>query len=219
MAYRGNARRVPSVTGAVVPEPAFSRAQYENEILGRIYEDLAPHDPAGVLRHEWANARGAIARFDRGTVEVRVIDAQECPAADLAVVAAVSSVVRALAEGPLSGRDVGQDPDTEVLASILEATTLYGEQAVISDGNVLSVLGRSAGPLTAGQVWRVLLNRYPPDDPLGEFSPALEHILREGTLARRLVRAAGEAPSPLELRRVGEQLCGCLHDNRVFAAP
>ncbi len=94
-AYRNNARRVPAVTGQVVPEPAFTHAQYQEDILGRLYRDMAPHDPDGVLRHEWANARGAIARFDRGAVEIRIIDAQECPAADLAVVAAVTSVVRA----------------------------------------------------------------------------------------------------------------------------
>ncbi|NJD19533.1 MAG: glutamate--cysteine ligase, partial [Gemmatimonadetes bacterium] len=60
VAYRGNARRVPSVTGLVVPEPAFTREQYEREILGRIYADMAALDPEGTLRHEWANARGAI---------------------------------------------------------------------------------------------------------------------------------------------------------------
>ena len=89
--YRGNARRVPSVTGSVVPEAVFSRAEYERVVLGRIYGDLAELDPEGVLRHEWVNARGAIARFDRGTVEVRLIDAQECPSADLAVTPAIGA--------------------------------------------------------------------------------------------------------------------------------
>ena len=44
-----------------------------------IYRDLAPHDPEGVLRHEWVNARGAIARFDRMAIEIRVLDVQETP--------------------------------------------------------------------------------------------------------------------------------------------
>ena len=49
----------------------MSHAAYERDILQRIYSDLEPLDPEGVLRHEWVNARGAIARFDRGTVEIR----------------------------------------------------------------------------------------------------------------------------------------------------
>jgi hypothetical protein len=32
-----------------------------------------------VLRHEWVNARGAIARFDRSAIEIRVLDVAECP--------------------------------------------------------------------------------------------------------------------------------------------
>jgi gamma-glutamyl:cysteine ligase YbdK (ATP-grasp superfamily) len=60
--YRHNADRVPSVAGQVIPEPATSRQDYEARILGPIYDDLAPLDPDGVLRHEWVNGRGCIAR-------------------------------------------------------------------------------------------------------------------------------------------------------------
>ena len=52
------------MTGAVVPEPIGSIGEYHERVLEPIYADLAPHDPEGVLRHEWVNARGAIARFD-----------------------------------------------------------------------------------------------------------------------------------------------------------
>jgi hypothetical protein len=62
--YRHNARRVPSLTGAVVPEAVFTRSGYE-ALLASLYADLDPLDPDGTLRHEWVNARGAIARFDR----------------------------------------------------------------------------------------------------------------------------------------------------------
>ena len=52
-----------------------------------MYDDIAPLDPDAVLQHEWLNARGAIARFDRNTIELRVLDVQECPRADLAICA------------------------------------------------------------------------------------------------------------------------------------
>jgi len=215
-AYRGNARRVPSVTGRVVPEPAFTRAQYEEEILGRIYADLAPLDPEGVLRHEWANARGAIARFDRGTVEIRVIDAQECPSADIAVVAAVTSLVRALAVGPLSARDPAADPDTDSLASLLEGTTIRADEARVSDGGLLGALGLDATSRSAGAVWRAMLDRFPPDDPEYEFTPALETILDRGPLARRIVGATGDAPERARLAEVYGALCDCLAQDGSF---
>ena len=66
VAYRENARRVPSVTGRVVPERVHRRAEYRRDVLGRMYEDMAELDPEGTLRHEWLNARGAIARLERG---------------------------------------------------------------------------------------------------------------------------------------------------------
>jgi len=216
VAYRGNARRVPSVTGAVVPEPAFTQEQYEREILGRIYADMAPLDPEGILRYEWANARGAIARFDRGTVEVRVIDAQECPAADLAVVAALTEVVRALAVGPLAERDAGRDPPTDALAELLEATITEGERAEVALPGFLRVLGLGTTPRSAGDVWRALLDRFPPADPRGEWSGALESILHRGPLARRLVAALGDTPDRAALADVFGRLCLCLERNEPF---
>lgn len=194
-AYRTNARRVPSVTGRVVPEPAFTRAQYEEEILGRIYRDLAPHDPDGVLRYEWANARGAIARFDRGAVEVRIIDAQECPAADLAVVAAVTTVVRALTDGALAHRDPADDPDTDALAALFDATVTDGERAMVDDPALLRILGLGGGARSAADVWRRLLDAHPPADFDPVWTAPLEAILSEGPLARRMVARAGDAPS------------------------
>lgn len=233
VAYRGNASRVPSVAGLVVPEPAFSRIQYESEILGRIYQDLAPHDPEGVLRHEWANARGAIARFDRGTIEVRVIDAQECPTADLAVVAAVTSLVAALAIGPLADRDARFDPSTEVLAELLGRTTERGEQAIIDVPDFLRILGITRDRATAGEVWRSLLGRYPPDDSDGEWTTALETMTSEGPLARRLLARAWEGSAAVpgarkrgagtvdrrRLREVCEELCSCLDEDRLLRLP
>ncbi len=218
VAYRSNARVVPSVTGLVVPEPAFTRDQYEREILGRIYADMAPLDPEGILRHEWVNARGAIARFDRGSVEVRIIDAQECPAADLAVVAAVTEVVRALAVGPLALRDLTKDPGTEALAAILEGATADGERTELSFPGLLRVLGLDSRPRPVGDAWKALLDRFPPSDPDDEWTFALEGILGRGPLGRRLVSALGEEPDRGAMSRVFGDLCGCLERNEVFEA-
>ena len=42
----------------------------------------------------WVNSRGATARFDRGTIEIRLLDIQECPAADLAIITLIIQVLK-----------------------------------------------------------------------------------------------------------------------------
>lgn len=218
VAYRGNSVRVPSVSGRIIPEAAFTREEYERDILGRIYADLAPYDPEGVLRHEWANARGAIARFDRGAIEIRVIDAQECPDADVAVAAAVVHLVRALTVGRLAERDLLGDPSTEALASVLDDAFVRGEEAVVTDPLLLSILVGHTDPLPLGALWRRIIDSDPPADLDEGPARALEAIVREGTLGRRMLAAGGSEPSRSDLRRLGHALCQCLSDNVSFSA-
>lgn len=233
VAYSGNAARVPSVAGLVVPEPVFSQAEYEREILGRIYADLEPHDPEGVLRHEWVNARGAIARFGRGTIEIRLIDAQECPTADLAVVAAIVSLVGALTVGRLAERDLRADPDTESLACLLQEAAVEGERAVARDRRLLRALGIRKDEAPLGELWDRVLDAHPPEDPRAEWTAHLQHVLRAGPLGRRMLRAAGVPADPgrggrpgggrspmvprQALRAVAEELCRCLERDETFA--
>jgi len=216
--YRGNAARVPSVSGHVIPEPVFTRADYA-QLLESIYADLAPLDPAGTLRHEWVNARGAIARFDRMALEIRVLDVQECPAADLAIAFAVSRVLRALGEaGPRGGARL-RALETEHLARRLEATTRDAGRAVIDDAAYLAALGVPEPARTATAVWRDLLEAHVLRDPeAAEFRPALEVIASEGTLAERIVARTGPAPDRAILARVYGSLADCLREGRLLRA-
>jgi gamma-glutamyl:cysteine ligase YbdK (ATP-grasp superfamily) len=218
VAYRQNAKRIPSVAGRVIPEVGTGREQYEREILQRIYADLAPHDPEGVLRHEWVNARGAIARFDRGAIEVRVIDTQECPTADVAVVAAVAGLIQSLTTGRLSGRDLAADPSTDTLAGLLDRAIVHGEQAEATESEILEVLGLPRRAMPLGQVWSHILDADPLEDPDGEWTAALETILRDGPLARRMLAVSGPEPTSADIRRTAEALCSCLEDDRSLTA-
>src|SRR3954471_11799131 len=147
-AYRQNAVAVPQMNGQMIPEPATSRAQYEERLLQPLYRALAVHDAEGVLRHEWANARGAIARFDRDAIEIRVVDVQECPAADVALAAAIVDLVRLLY------RDQCKDEiPTAELAEVLSAGIADGEQARIESPRYLAARGGGSMPCTAHEVW------------------------------------------------------------------
>jgi carboxylate-amine ligase len=215
-AYRVNARRIPSVSGAVIPEPCFSRRAYRERILNRIYRDMRLADPAGTLRHEWVNARGAIARFERNTIEVRVLDTQECPRADLAIVGATVAVLRALTAERWTSTREQRGWAVAPLRRILDATVRDADEAVIRDGDYLRALGWAGHvPCRAGELWDHLLEAV---GPVGLVERAtLRAIRREGPLARRLRRAVGKAPSRRRLRAVYGDLCECLAAGRLFA--
>lgn len=217
--YRTNARRVPSVAGLVVPEVVRSRAEYESAILGRIYSDLEPLDPDGVLRHEWVNSRGAIARFDRDTIEVRVLDSQEGPSADVAVVAAVVAVVRALAEEAWASIEDLSSFETERLAATLLAAVKEGEDAILRDRAYLESLGLRTASARAGEIWESLVERTLAREGNSDaFLTPLRRVFAQGTLATRLLRYAGSGERDA-IAAAFEELARCLREDRGFDAP
>jgi len=220
-AYRTNARRIPSVTGRVIPEPVFSRAAYETQILRRMYDDIAPHDPEGILQYEWLNARGAIARFDRQTIEIRVLDAQESPRAETAILAAVVAVLRALADERWADLTAQTAWPVAPLETIFRAAIQEAERARVSDPAYLAMFGlHGVRECTAGALWAHLLAEVlPPVEGAAPFwAEPLRTILAEGTLARRVVEALGGDLSRARLAAVYGELCDCLSENRVFHA-
>jgi hypothetical protein len=212
--YRHNQAKIPSITGRVIPERLFSEAAYR-ELLDRIAADVAPHDPGGVLDPVFLNSRGAIARFDRDAIEIRTIDIQECPAADLGVIAAIVAVLRGLVAEQAVPYRVQQEWPEDLLAEILLEVAKDGDQACIADGDYLRMLGIRGRGLAAGAVWRELCEASG-----GEFDEdaraALTRILGEGPLARRLLGAIGSAPSRKALVATCAKLAGCLEANRLF---
>jgi carboxylate-amine ligase len=215
-AYRTAVRRVPSVIGQVIPDTVNSRAEYEAQVLAPMYRDIAPLDPDGVLQHEWLNARGAIARFDRSAIEIRLIDLQECPQADLAIAAAATAVVRALYEASWSPLALQHAFDTDALVSILLACIRDAEQAVIDDAGYLRLFGFPDRQCQAGELWRHLIEATSLDDSEAWREP-LGVILKQGPLARRILRAAGADASSARLHSVYGALCDCLETGRMFA--
>jgi gamma-glutamyl:cysteine ligase YbdK (ATP-grasp superfamily) len=220
-AYRSNARRVPSVSGQVVPEAVFTRAAYEGELLAGIYADLAPLDPEGILRHEWVNARGAIARFDRHALEIRLLDVQEHPAADVAIASLVSAVVLRLADGTLGPCAAQRALETAELAELLWRVAREGERALVDDAALLAALGLPAArPLPAGSLWAELRARVEADGAdLAEHAPSLDLVLEQGPLARRMLRRAGPTPSHEALHGLARALCDCLAGGVPLDAP
>jgi carboxylate-amine ligase len=216
--YRDNARRVPSVTGRVIPENMASRAEYEGVLLQGIYDEIAPLDPEGILRHEWLNARGCIARFDRMAIEIRTLDTQEHPRADLAVAAAVTALVRLLVEERTCDHARQRSWPLEDLCEILHACVRDADECMIGDRDYLRALGwPEQGTARARDLWRHLLEQTLATEPdYAEWAPALDVIVSHGCLARRIARAAGTDPDHDALRAVYAELAQCLARGTSF---
>lgn len=212
--YRSNQRSVPSITGSVIPEPAYTRQTYEEMILSRNYRDIAPHDPDGLLRFEWLNSRGAIARFERSAIEIRLLDIQECPLADLAVVSAIVAGLRALAAERWSPFSEQAAFGVAPLVELLNSTIREADRAVLGDRNYLRLFGLAEKEISAGEFWQTLVEKtMAPDDPCRS---ALDVILRQGPLSRRILRSLGHGFTRPELRAVYTRLCSCLAKGEMF---
>lgn len=84
--YMLNQQEVPSVTGDVIPEYVSSFREYRKDIVEKYSSDMAVAGAEELILHkDWVNSRGAIFRFDRKAVEVRVMDEQECVKSDVAL--------------------------------------------------------------------------------------------------------------------------------------
>jgi gamma-glutamyl:cysteine ligase YbdK (ATP-grasp superfamily) len=230
--YLANQHMIPSIAGEIIPEPVYTRAEYERHILAPIYRDMALSDPDGILRHEWLNSRGAIARFERDTIEIRLLDIQECPAADLAIVALIAETIRALAAerwAPLARLQAlaVKQVETFFLHAMME-----GDEAAIDSREYLDLFGWSGPvPCRARELWRHLAAAAWPGGAPAEWREPLRVILDQGCLARRILRGVGAEPkSPFvlpvavahppreRLHEVYSALADCLRGGRMFEA-
>lgn len=115
-----------------------------------------------MLRREFANARGAIARFDRGAIELRLLDIQECPAADIAVVRLVSELVRAHVQERWISYEQQRAIAVEPLHEVLLECIRTAEQTRIRERAVLDAYGIKAWMLWAGDLWKQLAEQVMP---------------------------------------------------------
>lgn len=216
--YQSNQKRIPSISGKVIPEPVFSQKEYVSQILERNYRDIAPYDPDGILQDEWLNSRGAIARFQRNAIEIRLLDIQECPAADIAIIKLIVATLQNLVNEKWISLEEQKNWEVAPLYSILQSCIKDGENAEINDENYLKVFGYKKGIAKASYLWKYLLQQ---NIELGyQFSisdrAALENILEQGTLSTRIQKAIGSEIEQSNLIQVYSKLSDCLINNTLF---
>jgi carboxylate-amine ligase len=216
--YRRNQERIPEICGMVIPEQAFSEADYQRMVYDPITTAKAPHDPEGILEAVWLNSRGAIARFDRGSVEIRILDIQESPLADLALLNLIIHVLRLLADEKLCSMATQQQQPEDKLAVLLFRVARQAEGTLVDDEAYLSLLQWHNGPVEAHQLWQHLYQRALAAYPvaLAPWKTTIEHILQSGSLSSRILRHCDGIYSRENLKLVYSELCDCLQENDTF---
>jgi glutamate---cysteine ligase / carboxylate-amine ligase len=216
--YRRNAERIPHITGLVIPEPVCNYLEYQSKILEPMYAAIAPHDPEGILQYEWLNSRGAIARFDRNAIEIRVLDTQETPQVDIAIAAMIISILKKLIAATWSDAIQQNQLDTESLAELFILIIKEGELAIIRNKSYLELFGYPDSQGQVQELWQHLLESVSAED--ADLNPELRtminYIIHRGPLARRIKQAIGKEIKQSHLVETYRRLCGCLANGQIF---
>jgi carboxylate-amine ligase len=216
--YKTNQAKIPSITGKVIPEAVFSKRNYLNTIYEKIKSDIAPYDPGEELNAIWVNSRGAIPRFDRGSIEIRIMDIQECPSADIAALTLVIETIKALSANVFIDLEDQMKWKTEVLAQILDQTVEKAQGAMIENVEYLNLFGYPGKKASGSELWHHILQHLlkAGNSELQKSSKELGVILKDGTLAHRIVQALHNDQSAENIARVYRRLCDCLATNEMF---
>jgi carboxylate-amine ligase len=216
--YKTNQSKIPSITGKVIPEAVFSKRNYLNTIYEKIKSDIAPYDPDQELNAIWVNSRGAIPRFDRGSIEIRLMDIQECPGADLAALTLVIETIKALTGNLFASLEAQMKWKTEGLAQILDQTTATAQSAVLDNAEYLALFDYPATKATASELWEHIFEQLSKNgnQSLDLVRKQLNVIFKEGTLAYRIIKAIGNDPSRQSIENVYRKLSDCLSQNKMF---
>jgi gamma-glutamyl:cysteine ligase YbdK (ATP-grasp superfamily) len=216
--YRKNQIKIPAITGSVIPERIISKKEYEEKILEKIYSEISPYDADKILQYEWLNSRGAIARFDRNTIEIRIIDSQESPAAEIAIVKLISEALKKIIAGRWSTKEQQHNLDDKLLHKIFLNTIKTAEETIITDIEYLRVLGVNKSKVSAGDIWKHLYELITKDiDQSGEeLLKPVEAILTQGTLAKRILKSLDGGITKNTLLSTYRDLSDCLNQNKIF---
>lgn len=216
--YRRNAEKIPSITGLIIPEPVSSDAEYQQNILQPMYRDISPHDPDKILQYEWLNSRGAIARFDRNAIEIRVLDTQETPVADIAIAAVIISTLKKLVITEWSDTTEQNLLKTEMLAEILMQAVKDGELAVIKHKPFLELFEFPDRKGQIQELWLHILESVADNDAdlNPELKKTIQYIIRCGPLARRIMQSVGKEIRKPQLQETYRRLCECLKTGTLF---
>lgn len=219
--YQFNQKRCPLIAGDIIPEAVFSEQEYREKILAPMYAQIAPLDSEGLLQQEWLNSRGAIARFERSAIEIRLLDVQECPAADLALASLIIETIRHLViAAPERLRGWALTSPTRLRRDQLSRVIRAGFGAPLILPEVREAFELPDSVRTVGDFWKRIFQALPLDGLSGAQREIVAAIFRHGNLATRQLAwlQSHEALSRPDFFLLGRELASCLRQNRLLLA-
>ena len=216
-AYLHHQEIMPSFMGRLIPEPIYSEDDYNLKIFYPIKQDIAPFDQHKIMEHHFLNSRGAIARFDRGAIEIRVIDTQECPSADIAVAALINEVIKTIVNekwAKFRYQSIWKEDDLYV---IFKKVIKDGDYTLIGDGTYLRMFGLKENEITALELWKYLLKNTC-DKIDKKYQTILNFIIENGNLSSRIIKSLNNALTLEKIKVTYKELSNCLKENRLFRA-
>lgn len=214
--YMMNQAKYPSIMGSLVPEMVSTIKEYHQRVLQPMYSEISQEDTEGTLQYEWLNSRGVIPRFERNALEIRALDVQECPSADIAIASIILGVLKDLAEEKWCGFDEQTKWHEKDLFRIMRRVIRDGENAMVDNGRYLKVFGYDGKKTRAGDLWNHLRGSFDRSVADRRAERAIDLILSGGSLSTRLQRALGDRPSKDALRAVYRELTRCLAKDVQF---
>ena len=214
--YKTNQKEIPEMTGLVIPEQVFSKVDYYATIFEPIKKAISPFDTKKILDHHFLNSRGAIARFDRNAIEIRLVDIQESPKADVAICVLIIEVLKLLVNESLTSLESQKKSTKQELFDILNPAITEAESYSISNKNYLELFGVK-DVSTVQNVWKHLYELAKPQIHESHYE-AIDVILTEGTLSTRILKAMGNDYSEQHIRKVYSELAQCLEENNMFVS-
>ena len=217
--YRNNQNRFPAIAGDVIPEALYSEEAYHDGVFKPLETLLATLPDSSIIDSQWLNSRGAIARFDRGSIEIRLMDAQECLDADLAVAELVFGAVTKLCSAGRRDQERLRSIHRNRLVPILNGAVTDGDAYVVEDEEYLSLLGMHAphGKMTVRDIWKNLYEDAKMDGSVAaDAGEVLGGYFASGCLSARILNACAGDFSRMSLEQVYRKLCACEMENRTF---
>jgi gamma-glutamyl:cysteine ligase YbdK (ATP-grasp superfamily) len=207
--YSANQLEVPSITGDIVPEYIDSFGEYEKTTVRQYSEDLAKlNAPRCLLNKQWLNSRGAVIRFDRKAIEIRVLDEQECVKSDVAL----SCFIRALLRGIMTDEKCPYLPHEALVKDL---------HSVVRDG--LDARVQHPKGETARQVCRHLWEMASENATNEEkrYLPLVKQRIDRGNLSDKISEEVAKKVQKTDLTEaifnVYSALADCLEENKMYA--
>lgn len=214
--YKTNQKEIPEMTGKVIPERLFSKQEYYSGIFEPINKAIKPHDTENILDHHFLNSRGAIARFDRGAIEIRVIDLQECPGADIAIAVLIIEALKLLVSEELVSLEDQKKWSENDLFDIFNEVIIAAEASIIQNAAFADIFDLQPGS-SVKDIWRRIYSLVK-ENISEKHRNSIEFLLKNGSLSTRILKSLEEDPSEEEIIRLYQELANCLEENRFFEA-